>query len=175
MLRSLDEHTTKLEVLISYLIVLFFFCFQQVSNFFGYLPHLFTNNVTYFYRGALCGMIFGILPLGLMVNIKRKYFLSFFFLLGIVTLFYVTFKVSARPEIDAISDRDEALDYALEELWHGKYPYIRKTQLNGPITALSGSLLMALLWMADFKASGIKLHYLDCSGRPCVSGSVPPA
>ena len=42
------------------------------------------------------------------------------------------------------SDRDDALDYAVNALVHGRFPYSARTYLNNQITPLPGTILLSL-------------------------------
>lgn len=48
------------------------------------------------------------------------------------------------PAIDQAGDRDDALNIAVTELIHGRYPYYPLTHMGNPISPLPGALILAL-------------------------------
>ncbi len=68
----------------------------------------------------------------------------------LTTAFAVVYPIADSGVVAGGSDRDEALDIAVEELLNGRYPYHRRTEVSGPhalggtrISPLPGSFLLA--------------------------------
>jgi len=73
---------------------------------------------------------------------------QFLLLIGIlftalIFIFFIVYPLANSGILGKGSDRDEALNIAIEELMAGHYPYYAKTYLDHPISPLPGSLLLA--------------------------------
>ena len=65
---------------------------------------------------------------------------------AIVVVFLMLYPVanSGRPDSGSGSDSDDALNVAVNELMHGRYPYYPTTYLDNPISPLPGAVLFAI-------------------------------
>jgi hypothetical protein len=62
---------------------------------------------------------------------------------ALIVLFAVVYPLADSGRIGPGSDHDDALNRAVTEMIHGRYPYYPRTYLDGPITKLPGALLLA--------------------------------
>jgi hypothetical protein len=65
-------------------------------------------------------------------------------ILGLLVVFAVVYPIANSGIVGGGTDRDEALNIAVGELVHGRYPYYLKTYLGAPISPLPGSILLAM-------------------------------
>jgi hypothetical protein len=65
-------------------------------------------------------------------------------LLGLLVAFVIVYPVANSGLMGGGSDRDEALNIAVAELVHWRYPYYNKTYLEGPISPLPGAIVLAI-------------------------------
>lgn len=128
----------------AYLVLLFFVMFQFLFPAQAYFPFHSRGNATGVWRFVLCMAIF-FAPLAVLLP-RRHAFRALH--LGVMAMsaaavFYFGIVVSKRPVLVQLNDRAEALTIAINRIASGEFPYSEPTHLNGPITALSGSLLLA--------------------------------
>ena len=129
----------------AYLVFLFFFFFQAHYPPQGYIPYSPSVWVSPVWKNTLAGALF----LGLMLACTPPPAAMRIMHWGVlaVTLagvLYFSLVVSSRPALALINDRAQALIIASDRLLAGEFPYSESTHLGGPITVLSGSLLLAL-------------------------------
>jgi hypothetical protein len=65
-------------------------------------------------------------------------------LLALVVIFAIVYPIANSGVVGGGTDRDEALNIAVQELLNGRYPYYPKTYLQAPISPLPGSVLLAM-------------------------------
>lgn len=135
------------------LIVLAFYFYQRgVPGIQGYEPYLRLGHVSYAVRTLYAVLIF-FLPLAFVFRWSRRVVACGIAASGFALLAYMVLFVAVRPELDAISDRDDGLELALSQLFQLRYPYQIETQLGGRVTALSGNLILATPgWIAFGRA-----------------------
>jgi hypothetical protein len=64
--------------------------------------------------------------------------------LALVVIFAIVYPIANSGVVGGGTDRDEALNIAVQELLSGRYPYYPKTYLQAPISPLPGSILLAM-------------------------------
>ncbi len=96
-------------------------------------------------------VLFWLLPfLKTRISIRRSIVLLALLLISLFLAYFVI-----HPHIDTrgfsffgknfgASDGDDAIDLAISEIIHGRYPYAARTFLDNPITPMPGALLLAL-------------------------------
>src|SRR5690348_5285103 len=62
--------------------------------------------------------------------------------LALVVIFAIVYPIANSGVVGGGTDRDEALNIAVQELLSGRYPYYPKTYLQAPISPLPGSILL---------------------------------
>lgn len=62
---------------------------------------------------------------------------------GVLALFAVIYPIANAGIVGGGTDRDDALNLAVRELFHGRYPYYPRTYIGAMISPLPGSLLLA--------------------------------
>jgi hypothetical protein len=68
--------------------------------------------------------------------------------LALIAAFGLVYPIANSGAVGGGTDRDEALNIAVQALARGQYPYYLKTYLNAPISPLPGSLLLAAPFVA---------------------------
>lgn len=63
---------------------------------------------------------------------------------ALIAVFAVVYPLADSGRIGPGSDHDDALNTAVTELLHGRYPYYPRTYLDGPITKLPGAVILAV-------------------------------
>lgn len=81
---------------------------------------------------------------GLWRKASLRHLCWFALILATVALFALVFPLSHSGRLGAGSDRDEALNLALNALLNHHYPYYAVTHFGNPITPMPGALLLAL-------------------------------
>ena len=65
-------------------------------------------------------------------------------LIGVFLIFGIIYPIANSGVVGGGSDHDDALNVAVNELIHGRYPYYKRTYLDAPITPMPGSILLSL-------------------------------
>jgi len=66
---------------------------------------------------------------------------------------------AAAPAVVNQSDRNTALNVAITELAHGRYPYFARTQLRNPISPLPGALVLAAPFVLGLGSSAYQNYF----------------
>jgi hypothetical protein len=91
--------------------------------------------------------------------------------MGLVLLFVIAFfglyALAHSEGLGAGSDRDEALNIALDALQHGRFPYSLQTHFGNPITPMPGALLLAYPFFLMGNAAYQNLFWLVITAIAC--------
>lgn len=109
--------------------------------------------------GGICGLAVYLtaLPLTLLIYARfasavavsrvsesRGFLLALLAFLVLTVTFAVVYPIADAGRVVGGSDSDDALDLAVSELVHGRYPYRPHTYLDNPISPLPGAVLLAI-------------------------------
>jgi len=91
----------------------------------------------------VAGLRFAPARLLALITARRCIWLAGATLVLLLGVFALVYPLANAGVVGGGTDRDEALNIAIQELLRGRYPYYPKTYLNAPISPLPGSLLLA--------------------------------
>lgn len=123
--------------------------------------------------GLICCVLIGFsvvlvgyryLPLHLLATLQEKHIMwltaaTFALLIGIFAMVY---PFANAGIVGGGTDRDEALNIAVTEMLHGRYPYYPRTYLNAPISPLPGAILLATPFVMLGNSAYQNIFWLFC-------------
>lgn len=138
-----DQENHQITTILSLIFIVIFLCFPSaalIQEYFGLL-------------GIVTHVI--IVASLLLLILKFKDFLFQFIpkwypilvgltFLGLVVIFSVVYPLETQGIFSQGSDRDEALNIAVDKLLQGQYPYYEETPIGGKITPLPGAILLSV-------------------------------
>ncbi len=123
--------------------------------------------------GLICCLLIGFslvlfgyryLPLRFLATLQERHVMwltaaTFAVLIGI---FAVVYPLADAGVVGGGTDRDEALNIAVTEMLHGRYPYYQRTYLNAPISPLPGAILLAMPFVVLGNSAYQNIFWLFC-------------
>lgn len=87
--------------------------------------------------------------------------------LAFVIAFFFLYALSHSAKLGVGSDRDEALNIALDALQHGRFPYTLETHYGNPISPMPGALLLAYPFFLIGNAAYQNLFWIAAGAVAC--------